>query len=176
MCSDIPPLLFIHLPFLECQASRRTRAFALLTAPQPVLRVKPDIYDSHSRMFLEVGRRESWYTENFLFRLNHIRCKLPELKARNSCYLYSKYFTCFRFSLSASNLGYFLPDSMFLNVLFLIYKKLMFYRKTHIFFSLESWDILESEVSRNEDNGKEIQENIQAARSKSISYYKIFQY
>ena len=124
----------------------------------------------------EVGRRESWYTENFLFRLNHIRCKLPELKARNSCYLYSKYFTCFRVSLSASNLGYFLPDSMFLNVLFLIYKKLMFYRKTHIFFSLESWDILESEVSRNEDNGKEIQENIQAARSKSISYYKIFQY
>lgn len=52
----------------------------------------------------------------------------------------------------------------------------MFYRKTHVFFSLESWDILESEVSRNEDNGKEIQENTQAARSKSISYYKIFQY
>ena len=52
----------------------------------------------------------------------------------------------------------------------------MFYRKRHVFFSLESWDILENEVSRNKDIGKEIQENIQEARSKSISYYKIFQY
>ena len=36
-------------------------------------------------------------------------------------------------SLSASNLGYFFPDSMFLNVLFLIYKKLMFYRNAGYF-------------------------------------------
>ena len=42
------------------------------------------------------------------------------------------------FSLSASNRAYIFPDSMFLNVLFLTYKKLVFYRKINVFFSLGS--------------------------------------